>query len=77
MAIETQFLRGRFWCDNSSIKRESRSMKKESEMDVEYVQVAIPGEEYERKLYLLAVALLGILEKEVPQEEDSQGREVA
>ena len=46
-------------------------------MDVEYVQIAIPGEDYERKIYLLAVALLESLEKEMPKAEDGKAREVA
>lgn len=52
-------------------------MKKELDMDVEYVQVAILGEDYERKLYLLVVALLGTLEKETKQEQDTKITEVA
>ena len=52
-------------------------MKQELEMDVEYVQVAIPGEDYERKLYLLVVALLSRLEKENKQEQDTKTTEVA
>ena len=47
-------------------------MEKESKMDVEYVQVAIPGVDYERKLYLLVVALLSTLEKEPTQEQDAK-----
>lgn len=47
-------------------------MKEESEMDVEYVQVAIPGEDYDRKLYLLVVALIESLENERPQDKDAK-----
>lgn len=52
-------------------------MKQELEMDVECVQVAIPGEGYERKLYLLVVALLSTLEKVPSQEQDTKTTEVA
>lgn len=52
-------------------------MEKELDVGVEYVQIAIPGEDYERKLYLLVGALLSLLEKEMPQDEDNKAREVA
>ena len=51
-------------------------MEKESKMDVEYVQIAIPGVDYERKLYLLVVALLNILEKDGSQDKDTKITEV-
>ena len=46
-------------------------MKKELNWDMECVPVAIPGEDYERKLYLLAIELLETLEKADPKEEDT------
>ena len=51
-------------------------MEMESRMDVEYVPVAIPGEDYARKLYLLVVTLLNTLEKDGSQDKDTKTTEV-
>jgi hypothetical protein len=45
-------------------------------LDVEYIQVMIPGEEYDKKLYRLVVALLESLENNEGKDQDINAQEV-